>query len=54
VQLAASGYADPSTFAAGGNPYGTSVTVSQEGKMVEDVEDAVKHQAKRVEINHPC
>ncbi len=41
------GYTDASIFKAGGNPYGTSVTVDQEGKMVEDVEEAVKHQAKR-------
>lgn len=41
------GYTDVSIFKAGGNPYGTSVTVDQEGKMVEDVEEAVKHQAKR-------
>lgn len=41
------GYTDPSIFAAGGNPYGTSVSVDQEGKMVEDVEAAVKYQAKR-------
>lgn len=41
------GYTDPSIFAAGGNPYGTSVTQGQDGKMVEDVKDAVKHQAKR-------
>lgn len=41
------GYTDPVLFDAGGNPYGTSVTVGQDGKMVEDVEDAVKHQAKR-------
>ncbi|MBD8067688.1 NAD(P)H:quinone oxidoreductase [Bacillus sp. PS06] len=41
------GYTDPVTFAAGGNPYGTSVTVGQDGKIVEDVEAAVKHQAKR-------
>lgn len=34
-------------FGAGGNPYGTSVTVSPDGKMIEDVEGAVKHQAKR-------
>ncbi|MCU6340037.1 hypothetical protein KW823_26335, partial [Enterobacter quasiroggenkampii] len=40
------GYTDPSLFTAGGNPYGTSVTV-QNGKMVEDVLAAVKHQAKR-------
>lgn len=42
------GFTDQSIFKAGGNPYGTSVTVNQEGKMVEDVKDAVKHQAKRV------
>jgi NAD(P)H dehydrogenase (quinone) len=26
------GYADPSVFAAGGNPYGVSVTTGQEGQ----------------------
>lgn len=45
--IASPGYTDPVLFGAGGNPYGTSVTVDQEGKMVEDVEDAVKHQATR-------
>ncbi|MFC5700323.1 NAD(P)H:quinone oxidoreductase [Cohnella faecalis] len=45
--VAAPGYTDPVTFAAGGNPYGTSVTVGQDGKMTEDVQAAVKHQAKR-------
>ncbi|MGG3739043.1 NAD(P)H:quinone oxidoreductase [Aeribacillus pallidus] len=45
--IAAPGYTDGSAFAAGGNPYGTSVTVDQEGNMIEDVEAAVKHQAKR-------
>lgn len=45
--VAAPGYTDPVLFGAGGNPYGTSVTVTQEGKMVEEVEGAVKHQAKR-------
>jgi NAD(P)H dehydrogenase (quinone) len=45
--VAAPGYTDPVTFGAGGNPYGTSVTVDQSGKMVEDVHAAVKHQAKR-------
>lgn len=45
--VVAPGYSDPSIFAGGGNPYGTSVTVDQEGKMVEDVEAAVKYQAKR-------
>lgn len=41
------GYTDPVLFGAGGNPYGTSVSVDQDGKMVENVEGAVKHQAKR-------
>lgn len=42
------GYSDQSVFGAGGNPYGTSVTQGQDGKMVEDVQAAVKHQAKRL------
>ncbi len=41
------GFTDPSTYAAGGNPYGTSVTVDQEGKMIEDIREAVKHQTRR-------
>ncbi|MCR1832887.1 NAD(P)H:quinone oxidoreductase [Oceanobacillus caeni] len=45
--IATPGYTDPVLFSAGGNPYGTSVTVDRDGKMVEDVEAAVKHQAKR-------
>ncbi|MGJ7921194.1 NAD(P)H:quinone oxidoreductase type IV [Neobacillus sp. LXY-4] len=45
--VAAPGYTDPIIFGAGGNPYGTSVTVDQNGKMIEDVQAAVKHQAKR-------
>lgn len=45
--IAAPGYTDPVIFGTGGNPYGTSVTVDQDGKMLEDVEAAVKHQAKR-------
>ncbi|MEC1445891.1 NAD(P)H:quinone oxidoreductase [Bacillus haynesii] len=45
--IASPGYTDPVLFGAGGNPYGTSVTVDQNGKMIEDVEAAVKHQAKR-------
>lgn len=45
------GYTDTSIYGAGGNPYGVSVTVGQDGKMVEDVEQAVQYQAKRtVEI----
>lgn len=45
--IAAPGYTDPVLFGAGGNPYGTSVSVDQDGNMVEDVKDAVKYQAKR-------
>jgi len=44
--IAAPGYADESIFKAGGNPYGVSVTVGENG-IVEDAEDAVKFQAKR-------
>lgn len=45
--IAAPGYSDPAVIGAGGNPYGTSVTVDGDGKMVEDVEASVKYQAKR-------
>lgn len=45
--IASPGYSNPVLFAAGGNPYGTSVTVDQNGQMQEDVEEAVKHQAAR-------
>lgn len=41
------GYTDDSISKAGGNPYGTSVSVDGDGKMIEDVKDAVMHQAKR-------
>jgi NAD(P)H dehydrogenase (quinone) len=43
------GYTDPVLFGAGGNPYGTSVTVGEDGKMkdMQQAEAAVKHQAKR-------
>lgn len=43
--VAAPGYNDPVLFQAGGNPYGTSVTVDQDGNMVEDVKGAVAYQA---------
>lgn len=29
---------NPVLFGAGGNPYGTTVTVDQNGKMIEDVQ----------------
>lgn len=45
--IAAPGYSNPVLFKAGGNPYGTSVSVNQDGEMIEDAEDAVKHQAQR-------
>lgn len=45
--VVAPGYTDPVTFAAGGNPYGTSVSVDEKGIMKEDVREAVIHQAKR-------
>ena len=48
--VAAPGFTDPVTFAAGGNPYGTSVTVGQDGKIADDeaaIKAAVAHQAKR-------
>jgi NAD(P)H dehydrogenase (quinone) len=42
------GYTDSSIFQAGGNPYGTSVSVDMDGNMKEDVKSAVLHQAKRL------
>lgn len=45
--IAAPGFTDNSVFAAGGNPYGTSVSQGQDGKMVQDVQAAVAHQARR-------
>lgn len=45
--VVAPGYSDPVIFGAGGNPYGTTVTIGQDGKMIENVEPSVKHQAKR-------
>lgn len=45
--IAAPGFTDPVIFEAGGNPYGTTVSVDQDGKMIEDVQAAVKYQAKR-------
>ena len=41
------GYTDESLFKAGGNPYGTTATVDGEGKIVEDIQEAVAHQARR-------
>lgn len=41
------GYTNDVLYAAGGNPYGTSVTVSGEGVTEED-EAAIRHQAMRL------
>ena len=47
--VVAPGYTDEAVSAAGGNPYGTSVSVDpKSGKMNEEVKDAVFHQTKRV------
>ena len=45
--VVAPGYTNPVLFKAGGNPYGTSVSVDDKGQMKEDVKEAVFHQAKR-------
>lgn len=42
------GYTDASIGKAGGNPYGTSVSIDASGNMVEDVRDAVVHQVTRL------
>lgn len=46
--VVAPGYTDASIGSAGGNPYGTSVTINQNGQMIEDVRPAVEHQVKRL------
>ncbi|QQE79136.1 NAD(P)H:quinone oxidoreductase [Alicyclobacillus sp. SO9] len=46
--VVAPGYTDASLFAAGGNPYGTSVTAKEDGSIDESASTAIKHQAKRV------
>ena len=42
------GFSDPSFYEAGGNPYGTSVTIDRDGNMLENVEAAIKAQTKRL------
>jgi NAD(P)H dehydrogenase (quinone) len=41
------GYTDQSIFAAGGNPYGVSVTAGGDG-VTEQVRDAIRHQTRRL------
>lgn len=45
--IAAPGYTDPVTFSSGGNPYGMSATVGQDGQIQENLRDGVIYQAKR-------
>lgn len=47
AMIATPSYTDPVIFRAEGSPYGISVTIGQNGKMIEDVKAAVKHHAKR-------
>lgn len=45
--VVAPGYTDPATFGGGGNPYGTSTSIDQQGNIKDDIKAAVIHQAKR-------
>jgi NAD(P)H dehydrogenase (quinone) len=40
------GYTDPITFQSGGNPYGVTVTAA--GEIPDAVQDAIRHQARRL------
>lgn len=42
------GYTDPAIFAAGGNPYGTSNTASEDGSIDEAVLNAARYQGSRL------
>ncbi|CAB3392602.1 NAD(P)H:quinone oxidoreductase [Kyrpidia spormannii] len=46
--VVAPGYTDPSIFAAGGNPYGTSATVNDQESLDEKTLAAARHQIKRL------
>jgi NAD(P)H dehydrogenase (quinone) len=46
--VVAPGYTDPSIPASGGNPYGTSVTIDNNGNWKDDAEKAIQHQTRRV------
>lgn len=46
--VVAPGYTDPKLFAAGGNPYGTSYTMPQEGSIPEEVLEAARYQGARL------
>ncbi len=42
------GYTDPVVIAAGGNPYGTSVSAKATGEISDEAVQAIHHQARRV------
>ena len=42
------GYTDPVTFQSGGNPYGVTVTATGDGQIPAPVQDAIRHQARRL------
>lgn len=44
--VVAPGYTNKAVYDAGGNPYGTSVSVDDQGNMKENVKEAVLYQAK--------
>jgi NAD(P)H dehydrogenase (quinone) len=46
--VVAPGYTDAVLYKAGGNPYGTSVSVDEKGNMQPDVKDAVTYQTRRL------
>ncbi|WAH37576.1 NAD(P)H:quinone oxidoreductase [Alicyclobacillus dauci] len=46
--VVAPGYTDQSLFAAGGNPYGVSVTAVEDGSVSDASIAAIQHQARRV------
>ena len=46
--VVAPGYTDATLFTTGGNPYGTSTQVSQDGKIMDNVQPAVEIQVRRM------
>ena len=46
--VVAPGYTDQALIGAGGNPYGTSVTVAEDGNVSDAYVAAIKHQTRRV------
>jgi len=45
--IVAPGYTDPTVFAAGGNPYGTTVSATGQ-PIAEEAKAAIRHQARRL------